>query len=468
MDEEETFMRKYAKLIILLVIAALLGGVYFYATTREVKKTETKTPEETGSIKVYEIDSQKISEVVLEREDGKFVFQKKDKDFVMVSPTDFVADSSRVGSIVTNAANVFAEKVIEENATDTAKYGFNKAIKVTVKYDGGVKELEIGDMNSTKDSYYIKEKGSNKIYTIGTFSVEAFLVSKNDLRDKSLFTVKAEDITTLSIKKGGNLVFTAKKAGEAQWNLTAPIEANGDATNITAITTAIAQISSYVSFVEDKPADLDKYGLKNPLYSLDFETAAGKKTLLLGSEKTKGQEMYAKLGDGQQVFTIDPTPLTFLDKPLKEIMEVFAYIVNINEVSKIVVEMDGKTTVSDLVTNKDDSSKDKFTVDGKDANVVDEKDNQLFRKYYQGLIGITMDEIDTNYKPAGKAEITFTYSLKSAPALMKVEFIPRDANYYYVVKNGKYANIVVAKKKFDEPEGVRETYKKLMDAINKK
>lgn len=460
-------MRKYAKPIILVLIAALLGGAYFYATTRKDKSADPSKPA-SESVKIYELDSKKVSEVTIEREDGKYVFQKVGDNFQMVSPTDFHADSSKVSSIVTNVSTVYADKVVEDNATDTSKYGFNKPVRITVKYDGGVKELEIGDMNSTKDSYYIKEKGSNKVYTIGTYTVDAINVSKNDLRDKTLFTVKPEDITGLSLSRGGSLVFTSKKGGDGQWSLVEPIEGNADSTSMTTIATAVSSISSYVSFIEDKPADLDKYGLKNPLYSIGFETASGKKTLLLGTEKTKDQETYAKLADSPQVFTINPSALTFLDKPLKEIVEVFAYIVNIQDVSKVVVDMDGKTTVSELSTNKDDSSKDQFKVDGKDANITDSKDNNLFRKYYQALIGVTMAEIDTNYKPAGKAEITFTYTLKKDPGTMKVEFVPKDANYYYVVKNGKYANVIVDKKKFDEAGGVRQTYKALMDAMSKK
>jgi len=461
-------MRKYTKPIILVLVAVVLGGVYFFANSRQSKTTTDSANQGSGSIKVFEVDSQKVSEVTVEKDSDKLVYQKKDKDFVVSYPANFNADSSKVNSVITNVSNIYAEKVVEENATDTAKYGFNKPMTVTVKYDGGVEEIEIGDLNSTKDSYYIMEKGKNKVYTIGTYTIQSINVSKDDLRDKTLFTVKAEDITGLSLKKDGNLVFTSKKTGDQQWSLTEPIQANGDATSMATITNALAQLTSYVNFVEDKPADLEKYGLKNPLYSLTFETASGKKTLLLGNDKAKGTETYAMVEGTQQVITVDPTALTFLDKPLKEIMEVFAYIVNIQDVSKIVVNMDGKSTVSEIETNKDDSTKDKYTVDGKDANITDDKDNNLFKKYYQALIGVTMSEIDTNYKPQGSPEITFTYTLKKDPGTMKVEFIPRDANYYYVVRNGKYANIIVDRRIFDQDEGVRKTYKTLVDAMNKK
>lgn len=78
-----------------------------------------------------------------------------------------------------------------------------------------------------------------------------------------------------------------------------------------------------------------------------------------------------------------------------------------------------------------------------------------------------MSEVEPGAKPEGKPEVIITYYLKKAPGTMKVEYIPKDANNYYVVKNGKYSGIVVAKKKFDEPDGLRDTYKKLVQAMSK-
>lgn len=463
-------MRLNRNVIILLVVLGLLVGAYAFVSNMKPEPVKSDAPE-VKTEKILEVQKDKITEISITNKDAKFVFEQKnknekEKEWVLVAPKDLKADAKKIDSIASNLSYITAEKVIEESASDLAKYGLDKPVEITVKYDGGVKTVELGNMTSTKDAYYIKEKGSNKVYTISSYTGDSLKVEKNDLRDNTLYTIKPDEVLGLSMSKAGNLVFTAKKGEESQWLLTAPIEGNADVSKLSPILEALAQNSSYQSFIDEKPSDLDKYGLKDPSYSLEFETASGKTKLLLGNEKEKGKEIYAKLADKSEVFTIDVGPLNFLDKPLKEIMEVFAYIVNIQDVTKIVVDMDGKITTSDIVTDKDDKDKDKFTVNGKDASTSkDEKDNSLFRKYYQALIGVTMDEIDAGSKPTAKAEITFTYSLKKAPGTMKVEFIPKDNNYYYVVKNGKYANILVSKKKFDEVEGVRETQKKLLDAL---
>lgn len=456
-------MKLYKNAIILLVVVGLLVGAYAFASTR--KPAETEGPDLPSVEKVFEIDKAKISEVTIVNKEEKFVFVKKDDAWTLAFPENFKADTSKIDSVVSNLAYITADRVIEENAADLEQYGFGKPLQISIKHEEGTKELEMGDLNSTKDAYYIKEKGSSKVYTISKYTGDAIAVSRNDLRDKTLYTLNTEEAIGVSMSKAGNLVFSAKKIEDSQWVLTAPIEGNADASKISPILEALATTSSYMNFIEEKPTDLEKYGLKNPAHVLEFETASGKTKLLLGSEKEKGKEVYAKLADRDDVFTIDESSMNFLDKPLKEIIEVFAYITNIQDVSKIVVEIDGTTTVSEIVTDKDDKDKDKFTVNGKDATMKDEKDNSLFRKYYQALIGVTMDEIDIDGKPSGKPEIKFTYSLKKDPGTMTVEFIPKDDSFYYVVKNGKYANILVAKKKFNEAEGVRETQKKILEAI---
>jgi len=460
-------MRLYRNAIILVVVLGLLVGAYVFINNRDENTDSSKSAD---IIKILDFDKDKVTEMTLENKDGKFVFARKDKDWVATSPADLKINSSAVDSIAINASSLVAEKLIEDNASDLAQYGLAQpSATVTFKLeDGSVKVIEVGDATPTGGAYYLKEKDNNKVYTIGSYTGEKLLSSKNDLKDKTLFFVKPEDVIGFTMEKGGGLVFSAKKLEAESWNLTSPIQGNADTAKLGPIIESV--VASEVSNFEDEnPSDLDKYGLKNPQYSLEVETANSKTKILIGYEKVKGSELYAKLSDSNEVFTLSETSLNFIDKPLKEIIEVFAYIVNIQDVNKIEVEMDGKTVNCDIQTDKDDKDKDKFVVDGIDvSNVKDDKDSQLFRKYYQALIGVTMSEVEPGATPSGNAEITFTYSLKKDPGTMKVEFIPKNDNYYYVKRNGVYTGILVAKSKFDEPEGVRDTYKKLVEGMNKK
>ena len=466
-------MKLYRNAVILLVVLALLVGAYMIFKDRKLTDEPAIDSE---AIKLFDLDSDKIKKLTLKNSDGEFVFVKEIvkqdggelKKWMVSSPAGFNMNEDSVRSVAINISYLSAEKVIEEEAADLSMYGLDKPVILTAELDDGtVKVLEIGSDTPTKSGYYVKLGGSNKVYTIGSYTGQKLKLGKNDLRSKTLFSFNMEDVIELSMDRKGAQVFQAKKTAEYEWNMLYPIEASADMGALGKMLESLAQVN-VMSFVEENPSDLGKYGLDKPSYAIELATSTVRNKLIFGAEKEKGREVYAMLAGSNEVFTISLTPFSFLDKPLKEIMEVFAYIVNISDVNKITVEMDGKTVNCELQTDKEDKEKDKFFVDGKDVSgLKNEKDNQLFRNYYQALIGVTLSDVEVGANPTGTAEITFTYYLKKAPGVVKVEFIPKDERSYYVVKNGKYSGIVVEKKKFDAPEGVRESYRLLKEAMDK-
>ena len=457
-------MKLYRNAIILVIVLALLFGVY--AVVKNVKKDDDPA-ERTKYEKIIDLDTTEMKELIIEKSDEKLIFIKNDKDWVLKYPEGIRYDATKLSSAAINFSSVFVEKVIEENASDLAQYGLDKPILVSAKMnDGKVETLEIGSLTPTKGAYYVKKKDDNKVCTTDIYTINKVIVGKNAIRDLALFTITSDEITKISMERQGTSVFGAVYDSEnSSWVLTTPIKGNANVTALSPMLDAITQ-SQITSFVEENPTNLEKYGLTKPSYVLEFETPEGKKRMLMGKEDTANSQIYVMLEGINEVFTISSEPYTFLDKPIEEIVEVFAYIVNIWDVDKIDVEMDGYKLNLELQTDSEkDNDKDKFFVNGKDASMKDEDDRQPFRAYYQSLIGITLSEVEPVAQPTGTADITFTYYLKTEPKTMKVEFIPKDERYYYVVKNGEYSGILVEKKKFDESEGVRESYSKLMAAI---
>lgn len=465
-------------MLILLIAVGLLVGAYILISNTEKKGGSDK---DTSSIKVVDISSDDIMQITVENQGQRFVFEReivKEKDnegketekkvWKIAEPEGLKVDESKINSIAINFSTIFADKIIEDDAKDLAIYGLDKPAVVTAKLkDGSYKTIEIGDMTPTRGAYYFKEKGSNKVYTMGSYTAEKLKVTKNQIRSTKLVEVEDNSVIELSMSRNSKHIFEATKAGEFDWQINYPIQGNANADALMPMIQAITQ-ANVSEFVEEEPSDLSKYGLDKPSYEIGFKTADYSNSLLIGKPKRAGSDFYVKLQDSPEVFVISSSAFTFLDKPIEEIVEVFAYIVNIQDVSRLVVEIDGKTVDCGIQTDKDDKDKDKFTVNGKDVSgLKDEKDSQLFRKFYQAVIGVTLAKVQPEAQPEGPAEITFTYYLKKAPGQMKVEFKPKDDRYYYVVKNGVYSGILVNKKKFDEPEGVREALKKLEDAMNK-
>jgi len=464
-------MKLYRNAIILLVVAALLIGAYF--VVKNVKAGQADEDEESKYEDLTDYTSDEIESLTLENDEGTFVIERKDDDWILSTPTDFKYDSSSLSTIVVNAASVVADKVVEEDAQDLSIYGLDDPAVARLKTkDGTVISIEIGDKTPTGGGYYVKLEGSSKVYVIGSLTGEKLLAGKNSMRSKELFDITSDKITSLTMNRNGSNVFTAEKDDSSNWTITSPIR--GDA-NTSAFSTMLEALANTTvnEFIDDKPADLSQYGLDKPAYEFVFNAEGiGEVTLQMGQEKSKGSSIYAKLAGSDEVFTVDISDYTFLDKPLKEIVNVFAYIVNIDQVKKIELTMDGKTTNMTLDVYKDkegklDSDKDKFYVNGIDASGRDENDDQPFRKFYQALIGITIDEIDLEGKPEGNADITIDYTLSDGT--MKVEFIPKDENFYYVVRNGEYAGVLVKRKNKTDMgiDGMKQAYEYMMDFLSK-
>lgn len=462
-------MKLYRNAIILVIIVALLVGAYFLIDSNKGKDDGiTDTPSDT--VKLTDYTSDEIASCTLINQDGEFVIVKKDEEWALSKPDDIKADPSTLSSIVINASSVAASKIVEEDAQDLSVYGLDKPIIVKVKpKEGDEIVIEIGNETPTESGYYAKLSGDDSVYVIGTYTANKLVVGRNDIRTKKIYDVAVEDISGLSMDRKGQNVFESVMESENNWSMTRPIKGSMNATALSVMLDAIVNTTAN-KFIEENPSSLSAYGLDEPDYALSFKTA-GNKTykLLIGDEVSGGGEMYAKLDSGNDVFTINTSVFTFLDKPLKEIVEVFAYIVNIDQVKEIDLTMDGKTTHMTLDIYKDeegksDTDKDKFTVNGIDASGENEEGDQPFRKFYQSLIGISLDEIDVEGQPTGNPEISIEYKLNSGS--MKVDFISKDNNYYYVVRNGEYAGILVKKNRY--AFGIlemKEYYSKLMDFI---
>lgn len=280
-------MKLYRNAIILIIILALLFGVYLFVTKT---KSKDSSQDRRNFEKIIDLDTMEMEEITIENEDEKLIFVKKDKEWELKHPEGIKYDSSKLNSVAINFSSVFVEKVIEENASDLTQYGLDKPVIVSAKMkDGAVETLEIGNLTPTGGAYYVKKKDSNDVFTTDTYTINKVKIKKNDIRDRVLFTVEPDDITKISMERGGSLVFSAKRPDEeSDWTLTSPIEGNANITALAPMLEAITN-STVSEYVEENPQDVDKYGLAKPSYVLEFETSEGKPDSLWGRRSKKIQ-----------------------------------------------------------------------------------------------------------------------------------------------------------------------------------
>ncbi|MCX7773740.1 MAG: DUF4340 domain-containing protein, partial [Clostridia bacterium] len=279
--------------------------------------------------------------------------------------------------------------------------------------------------------------------------------------------ITAQDLTALTFYKDGAKVFVSKASTSAtDWVLTFPLERKVDYNDFSKFLSWVAsmRVSQYV---EENAADLKVYGLDTPKYVFEYTLGGKNYVLKLGIQKDS--KYYAQMEGNPAVFTLDASTLNFVDMPILDLIENFVYIPTIYDVEKLVINMDGRTDTLLINANKEDTTKDSYSINGKKVEGDDKQ--TLFKRYYQAAIAIAGDKIDLEAKPSGTAVISLTYTLKQANANgeknMTVDLIPTPDGYgFCLMMNGKYTGMVMGNRQLDKEEmGLRQTYKNLMDAL---
>lgn len=464
MVKEEAFMKLYRNIIILVAVSLALVGAL--VAVNRFSKDDTAVEKGDKSLVLSEFDSEQVTELIVESTEGKFVFKKKDTEWEMTSGGNFPLNIQNLESVISNSSDLKAYKLIEENAVSLDKYGLDNPYIVTMKMsDGTQKVLEIGSMTPTKEAYYMKTSDSNNVYAVYSFIADFVIATKDELRNKNVFDVFSTDVIKFELDRKGKKVFSAEKSDERGWQLKEPIKGNANLVRLTTIFDTFVRATAS-TYIEENAQDFSQYGLDNPQYVVEAATAEAKVKLFLGKSIEGDSIYYARLDGSNEVFTIDKSLLSFIDIKAIEVIDTLVYTPFIYDVSEVVVNIDGKTIVSQIESDSANTEADKFTIDGLAVMDKGEEAEDAFRNYYRSLVGIYITDIELlDVKPAGTSEITITYTLEKAPGKMVIEFIPKDDKKYYVLENGEYFGKVVNKSSFDEGDGARKNYEKLMKLL---
>jgi hypothetical protein len=119
-----------------------------------------------------------------------------------------------------------------------------------------------------------------------------------------VFAVEADEINALSVSTVAGGTADLQKEGD-DWVMTSPVQAPGDDSEISGITSNLASIAVQ-RVVDENPEDLSPYGLAEPPVEVTFQTASGDapRTLQLGSKTPTGSDMYAKVAGEPRVFLV--------------------------------------------------------------------------------------------------------------------------------------------------------------------
>lgn len=119
-----------------------------------------------------------------------------------------------------------------------------------------------------------------------------------------VFAVEADQIEELKVSTIAGGVAELKKSADG-WSLTSPKPVRADESEVTGITSNLASVSIQ-RVVDENPANLGDYGLREPVTAVSFRVKGAKdfKTLQIGTKTPAGSDMYAKTAEDKKVFLV--------------------------------------------------------------------------------------------------------------------------------------------------------------------
>lgn len=167
----------------------------------------------------------------------------------------------------------------------------------------------------------------------------------------SILKLDENSITELDLKKKDAPVIGLTKSG-SDWKITEPKPLGADQATVSSVLSTVSALNSD-RLVEEKNADLKRYGLQSPSLEVDV-TEKDRKTerLLLGDDTPAGGGVYAALAGDPRVFTIAEYQKTALDKSLNDLRDKRLLAVTPDKVSR--VEISGKNGNIEFGRNQDE------------------------------------------------------------------------------------------------------------------
>lgn len=431
--------KKIKRLVIALVLVILAGVAYLVLLNYSDKKEEAenqKAQEEAEASVVFETDTDKVSSISFQGDDGKLVFEKKDDVWTYPEDAVFQMKDSRIQTLLADISSVSCTRELDAKG-DLAQFGLEdpvNTIEITLS-DGTEKALYVGNKNtSTHELYFQTEEKSDTVYMTKTALDTDFSGTIQDFAAYTDFPkVSPETMTEFDVNKAQDsyvLVMTGDdqctvedEAGDSQLanlNLVGMVQDN------------VSNIIWYQD-LEYNCSDYAQYGLDDPQMVLTVRYKDGEEEkefeLSVGDEDENGN-YYARLNDLPEVHTIRGEYLTdLLESSASSYWSLTYSFVSIGDLDQLEVTKDGETHVlkKEIQTTKGGLESVKWLVDDQE---VDEK---LFTDFYYACVSVTAQErLDSVPDQTGDEVLKLVYTLTDG-SQKEITYYEEDQNFYTVI-----------------------------------
>lgn len=449
-------MKKSVKGIIGLSAAlVVLGGGYAALmltqpeeNPEENSSSESSEPEQNNVVLIYDKNTEDSNGVVktvdVKNASGELhVVQKTPATedsaatYTLDGYQDIEMKTAVIGTLANNANGMTSADVIEENCTNTAKFGLDSPeITVDIEYETGTKyKLFIGNQAPSGSVTYVMLDGNDTVFTVNNSTLANYSKTFIELVDTTVlkspdetpivetFKIERDDIDydiliEYDYNSGGN-----KGGTSSSHVMKEPVEAYLGVERSTDVITGMFGLSADgIYSIHCKDSDIAEAGLENPFCTVIMECDDGNDYKLLLSEPFTDSEYgkccYAMMDGGNVIFIIKTEKVvwtTVQPVDIASTMYIASYVWNITDLKLSAGGKEYSFEISPVdaenVPESPKSSDFNTTLNGKNF------DTERYRKFYSFIISGNAEnfafeeEIPTG-EPMAELEYTDSYDNK--------------------------------------------------------
>ncbi len=294
-------MRSSRLLILAAIVVALGAWIYFFE--RKMPTTEEARQQADKVLPGLDRDQVKVLDIV--NEHGHFRLEKTDGSWRLVQPIEGPADEGAVSALISQLANLKAERTFDKGEVDPKAYGLDAPpMKVELKTeDGESYTLEVGGKTALGSNRAVTRGDGTILLCAGWFATDL----GKDLdawRSHSVADISASDVASLDIRSGEDHIRIVRDG--RLWRLLDPIKDLADRRHVEDLITDIngMRIKEFL----DAGADLEALGLQHPNRTVTIVRTEGAKPMELefgATREVAGSKQVACRRNGKDLFWVD-------------------------------------------------------------------------------------------------------------------------------------------------------------------
>ncbi len=431
------FVRKLMPLFILVGALALLATAYFVLRTIS---PETDGDDQINMVKVLSLNSGEVKTVTVKNRADQYVLYKKAGSVYKIKgKEDKPVDSDVVlGSIQYLSAIESTKRIMVPNEK-LGDYGLaTPASTVTLETSKKTVVLYLG-AKTAGDEYYLSVKddpeskdGQTAVYLLSQTQSNVCLADRFYYYETNLSgydsSADAEKISPLRIggKKGTavNVYMSDAETGLA-YMMDDPINMPFSTSVMNSVLSLLTTMNNCTPVDDDVSAEnLEKLGLADAQYVLDFENNTAPNTLLFGNTDEQGMVYCMKKG-GNVIYQIDAAAISCLSIDIADMCDVITYTRDVDTVSRILLTSGAKTY--DIKT--EGTGEDRVVhVNNKQV------ESSIFSEFYAYLLGMEVQR--QGEKPQGDPYLTLEITLREDGSKEYLRYYAVDERYCFYEFNG--------------------------------